>query len=40
MELNIKREVKMIEFEDGFSAFWVKVKVDKKCKATAQFVYY
>ena len=33
-------EVKVIEYEDGFSAFWVKVRVDKKCMATAQFTYF
>ncbi|MCK5820402.1 MAG: hypothetical protein KAH17_00885, partial [Bacteroidales bacterium] len=32
-------EVLKIEFDEGFSAFWVKVQVDKGCRATAWFEY-
>jgi len=27
------------EFPDGFSAHWVRVSIDKSCKATAYFIY-
>lgn len=29
-----------IVLEDGFSAFWVKLRTDKDCKASAKFVYH
>lgn len=32
-------EIKRIEFEDGFSAFWVRIRADKDCQATARFEY-
>jgi hypothetical protein len=30
---------KSFVFPPGYSAHWVRVKVDKDCKATAQFMY-
>ncbi|MEA1878986.1 MAG: hypothetical protein U9N86_19245 [Bacteroidota bacterium] len=29
-----------VEFEEGFSANWVRIRADRKCRATAWFTYY